>query len=133
MKASARLDRYRLLAEAVVEQDATGYVHIHEPGRAGAGTVAGLVTGGLLRLVGGPAGLLVWAVGGGVLGGVAGTYLGRPIPEVELQSDRQRAAAELVGVPAAGGHMGGRGDRQQEGVPGRRRRGDRGHGRRAGR
>ncbi len=73
------------MAQAVVEQDAKGKVHIHEPGRGGVGTTVGTVAGGLLGLIGGPAGLLAWVVAGGVVGGVAGKYLGRPIKKGDLQ------------------------------------------------
>jgi uncharacterized membrane protein len=43
------------------------------------------VAGGLLGLIGGPAGLLAWAVGGAVVGGVAGKYLGRPFSKGDLK------------------------------------------------
>jgi uncharacterized membrane protein len=85
VKSSAKLEGYTIIAEAVVEQDQKGKLHIHEPGRGGVGTAVGLATGSLLGLIGGPAGLLVWAIGGGVLGGVAGKYLGRPIPKEDLE------------------------------------------------
>ncbi len=68
-----------------MEQDEKGKVHIHEPGRGGVGTGAGLVAGGLLGLIGGPVGLLAWAVGGAVVGGVAGKYLGRPFSKGDLK------------------------------------------------
>ena len=40
---------------------------------------------GLLALIGGPVGLLAMAAAGGVVGGVAGHYLGRPIRKGELK------------------------------------------------
>jgi uncharacterized membrane protein len=49
------------------------------------GAVLGGVAGGLLSLIGGPIGFLTWVVGGAVLGGVAGKYLGRPIKKGDLQ------------------------------------------------
>jgi len=85
IKSSGLLDDYAIVAQAVVEQDAKGKVHIHEPGRGGLGATVGAVAGGLLGLIGGPAGLLAWAVAGGVVGGVAGKYLGRPIKKGDLQ------------------------------------------------
>jgi len=85
IKSSGLLDDYAIVAQAVVEQDAKGKVHIHEPGRGGVGATVGAVAGGLLGLIGGPAGLLAWAVAGGVVGGVAGKYLGRPIKKGDLQ------------------------------------------------
>ena len=85
IKSSGALDGYKIAAQAVVEHDAKGKVHVHEPGRGGLGTTLGVVGGGLLGLIGGPAGLLAWAVAGGVVGGVAGKYLGRPISKGDLQ------------------------------------------------
>ncbi len=85
IKSSGTLDGYKIEAQAVVEHDLKGKVHIHEPGRGGLGTTIGLVGGGLLGLIGGPAGPLAWAVAGGVVGGVAGKYLGRPIDKGDLQ------------------------------------------------
>ncbi len=84
-KSSGALDGYAILAQAVVEQDAKGKVHIHEPGHGGLGATIGAIGGGLLALIGGPAGVLAWAVGGAVVGGVAGKYLGRPIKKGDLK------------------------------------------------
>jgi uncharacterized membrane protein len=85
IKASGALEGYEIVAQAVVEQDAKGKVHIHEPGRGGVGATVGGVGGGLLALIGGPAGVLAWIVGGAVMGGVAGHYLGRPISKGDLK------------------------------------------------
>jgi uncharacterized membrane protein len=85
IKSSGALGGYKVAAEAVVEQDEKGKVHIHEPGRGGIGGGIGAGGGALLGLIGGPAGVLAWAVAGGVLGGVAGHYLGRPISKGDLQ------------------------------------------------
>jgi len=85
IKSSGALDGYDIVAQAVVEQDTKGKVHIHEPGRGGVGAAIGAVGGGLLGLIGGPVGVLAWAVGGGVVGGVAGHYLGRPISKGDLK------------------------------------------------
>ncbi len=85
IKSSGALDGYAIVAQAVVEQDEKGKVHIHEPGHGGLGAAAGVVAGGLLGLIGGPVGVLAWAVGGGVVGGVAGKYLGRPISKGDLK------------------------------------------------
>ena len=73
------------MAEAIVKQDEKGKVHIHEPGMGGIGSTVGAVGGGLLGLIGGPAGLLAWTVGGAVVGGVAGKYLGRPFSKGDLE------------------------------------------------
>jgi uncharacterized membrane protein len=85
IKSSGALEGYDIVAQAVVEQDAKGKVHIHEPGRGGVGAGVGAVAGGLLGLIGGPVGLLAWAVGGAVVGGVAGHYLGRPFKKGDLE------------------------------------------------
>jgi uncharacterized membrane protein len=82
---SGDLVGYKIAAQATVEQDAKGKVHIHEPGRGGLGGGIGAGAGALLGLIGGPAGVLAWAVAGGVLGGVAGHYMGRPIAKGDLQ------------------------------------------------
>jgi uncharacterized membrane protein len=85
IESSGALEGYDIVAQAVVEQDAKGKVHIHEPGRGGVGAGVGAVAGGLLGLIGGPVGLLAWAVGGAVVGGVAGHYLGRPFKKGDLE------------------------------------------------
>lgn len=85
IKQSGLLDGYKIAAQAVVEHDANGKVHFHEPVRGGVGTTVGAVTGGLLGLIGGPAGLLAWTLAGSVVGGTAGHYLGRPIKGGDLK------------------------------------------------
>lgn len=85
IKKSGALEGQAIVAEAIVEQDEKGKVHIHEPGRGGVGAAIGGVGGGLLGLIGGPAGLLAWAVGGAVVGGAAGHYLGRPFSKGDLK------------------------------------------------
>ncbi len=85
IKKSGALDGQVILAEVVVEQDEKGKVHFHEPGHGTLGSVVGAVGGGLLGLIGGPAGLLAWTVGGAVVGGVAGKYLGRPFSKGEIK------------------------------------------------
>jgi len=84
-KDAGALEGYKTVVQAVVEQDEKGKVHIHEPGRGGLGTAVGAAAGGLLGLIGGPAGLLAWTVSGAVIGGVAGKYLGRPIAKGDLK------------------------------------------------
>ena len=85
IKKSGALEGQAILAEVVVEQDEKGKVHIHEPGHGTLGSVVGAVGGGLLGLIGGPAGLLAWTVGGAVVGGAAGKYLGRPFSKGDLK------------------------------------------------
>ena len=84
-KSAGALEGYDIVVQAIVEQDEKGKVHFSEPGRGGVGANMGAVAGGLLSLIGGPAGLLAWAVGGAVVGGVAGKYLGRPIAKGDLE------------------------------------------------
>lgn len=85
LKKSGALDGQMIVAEAVVSVDEKGKTHIHEPGHGIAGGAVGVVAGGLLGLIGGPAGLLAWTVGGAVVGGAAGKYLGRPFSKGDLK------------------------------------------------
>jgi uncharacterized membrane protein len=85
IKHSGALDGYDIVAQAVVEQTDKGKVKVHEPGRGGVGAAIGAAGGGLLALIGGPVGLLAMAAAGGVVGGVAGHYLGRPISKGDLK------------------------------------------------
>lgn len=85
IKASGALDDQYVVAQIIVEQDEKGKVHVHETGRGGLGAVVGGVAGSLLSLIGGPVGFLTWVVGGAVVGGVAGKYLGRSIKKGDLK------------------------------------------------
>ena len=85
IKKSGALDGQLVVAEVVVEQDEKGKVHFSEPGHGTMGGVVGAVGGGLLGLIGGPAGLLAWTVGGAVVGGAAGKYLGRPFSKGDIK------------------------------------------------
>jgi uncharacterized membrane protein len=85
IKKSGALEGQAIVAEVIVEQDEKGKVHTHEPGHGTVGSVVGAVGGGLLGLIGGPAGLLAWTVGGAVVGGAAGKYLGRPFSKGDLK------------------------------------------------
>jgi len=85
LEASQKLGRYRIVAEAVVERDDSGKVHIHEPGRGGAGGPIGAGAGGLAGLFIGPLAVLLLAVTGGALDGVAGHFAGRALPVEERQ------------------------------------------------
>jgi uncharacterized membrane protein len=79
------LEGQSIVAEAVVSVDEKGKTHVHEPGHGALGGAVGAVGGGLLGLIGGPVGLLAWTVGGAVVGGVAGKYLGRPFSKRDLK------------------------------------------------
>jgi uncharacterized membrane protein len=86
LKASAKPAGYKIVANAVVEVDGKGKPHVHEAGHGRWGTGIGAVAGGgMLALLGGPAGLLVWAVAGGAIGGVIGKHMGRAIPADDLK------------------------------------------------
>jgi len=85
IKSSGLLEGFIIVAEVIVSQDEKGKVHVHEPGHGGFGAVAGGVAGGLLSVLGGPVGFLTWVVGGAVVGGVAGKYLGRPFKKGNIQ------------------------------------------------
>jgi uncharacterized membrane protein len=76
----------KLISTATVSVDSRGKTHVHETAHGTKGAVLGGVTGGLLSLIGGPAGLLVWAVGGAVIGGIAGKHVGRAVPESDLKA-----------------------------------------------
>jgi uncharacterized membrane protein len=86
VKKSGLLDGQSIVVEAVVSVDEKGKTHIHEPGHGVLGGTVGAVGGGLLGLIGGPAGLLAWTVGGAVVGGAAGKYLGRPFSKGDLKA-----------------------------------------------
>ena len=85
IKKSDALEGQTVVVEAVVSVDDKGKTHIHEPGHGRIGGGLGAGGGGLLGLIGGPAGLLAWTVGGAVVGGVAGKYLGRPFSKGDLK------------------------------------------------
>ena len=86
VRRSAKFANYPIVTDAVVEVDEKGKTHVHEPGKGGVGTTIGLVAGGVLGLIGGPAGLLAWTVAGGIIGGLAGKYGGRIIPAKDLKA-----------------------------------------------
>ena len=84
IKASGALDGYEIVAQAVVEQDAKGKVHVHEPGHGGVGAVVGGAIGGVLGIFGGPAGVLALGAAGAAVGGAAG-HFDRYIPKDDLE------------------------------------------------
>lgn len=77
---------YKVKAWAVVEVDEKGKAHVKQSGHGGWGSAIGAGTGVLLGLIGGPAGLLVWTLGGALLGGLAGKYLGHQFDEDEIKA-----------------------------------------------
>jgi uncharacterized membrane protein len=76
----------KVKAWAVVEVDEKGKAHVKQSGHGGWGAAAGGGAGVLLGLIGGPAGLLVWTLGGALVGGLAGKYMGHEFDEDELKS-----------------------------------------------
>ena len=97
-KKRASLEGYKTVAQAIVEKNKRGKVSVKEPGMGGVGATMGAVGGGLLGLIGGPAGLLAWTVGGAVVGGVAGKYVGRPISKGDLKELGQALAPDSSAV-----------------------------------
>ncbi len=84
-KKARLLDGYAIVVQAIVEQNEKGKVSVRQPGKGGLGATVGAAGGGLLGLIGGPAGLLAWTVGGAVIGGIAGKHLGQPIGKGDLK------------------------------------------------
>ena len=85
IKHDGTLDGYKIKVQAVVEQDENGKVHIHEPGHGAWGAAMGGAGVGALSLIGGPAGLLAWTLGGALVGGMAGKHWGKPIAKGDLE------------------------------------------------
>lgn len=86
LKKGGKSEDYKVAAWAVVEIDDKGKAHVKQSGHGGKGTAAGAGVGALLGLVGGPAGLLVWTLGGALLGGIAGKYFGHQFDKNELRA-----------------------------------------------
>ncbi len=76
----------KVKAWAVVEVDDKGKAHVKQSGHGGVGTATGMGIGALLGLIGGPAGLLVWALGGALVGGLAGKYMGHQFDSDEIKA-----------------------------------------------
>jgi uncharacterized membrane protein len=77
VRKNSRAADYKVAAWAVVEIDDRGKARVRQSGHGGKGTALGVGAGALLGLIGGPAGLLVWTLGGALLGGLAGKYMGQ--------------------------------------------------------
>lgn len=98
LKSSAKSDGYKVIANAVVEVDEKGKAHVHQAGHGSWGTGLGAVAGGGLAMLGGPAGLLIWAVAGGVIGGVVGKHMGHAIPTDDLKklADQMKPSTSAI-------------------------------------
>ena len=57
----------KVKAWAVVEVDEKGKAHVKQSGHGGVGAATGVGVGALLGLIGGPAGLLIWTLGGALV------------------------------------------------------------------
>lgn len=90
LKAGKTLEEHRVVAAAVVEVDEYGKAHIQQHGRGGVGAAVGIMAGEALALIGGPAGLLVWAVAGGAVGGAAGHFVDRAFSKEDLAKLKDR-------------------------------------------
>lgn len=85
IKSAGALEGFTIQAQCIAEQDEKGKVHIHEPGKGGVGGTIGAAAGGLLGLIGGPAGVLAMSAAGAAIGGTAGHYWGRIVPASDLK------------------------------------------------
>jgi uncharacterized membrane protein len=84
LKAAKTLENNHVVATAVVEVDEHGKAHVQQHGRGGVGAATGIMAGEALALLGGPAGLLVWAVAGGAIGGAVGHFVDRAFTKEDL-------------------------------------------------
>ena len=90
LKAGKILAAHQVVAHAVVEVDKYGKAHVQQHGRGGAGAAAGIMAGEALALLGGPAGLLAWAVAGGAIGGAVGHFVDRAFTKADLTKLKDR-------------------------------------------
>jgi uncharacterized membrane protein len=79
-------DTFKVQAWAVVEVDDRGKAEVKQSGKGGKGAAIGAGTGILLGLIGGPAGLLVWALGGTLVGGLIGKSSGHAFDKDQLKA-----------------------------------------------
>ena len=84
LKAAKKLEEFHSVAEAVVEVDDKGKSHVHQHGRGGVGAAVGIMAGEALALLGGPVGLLAFAVVGGAVGGAAGHFVDQAFSKDDL-------------------------------------------------
>ena len=86
IRKSSRANEYKVQAWAIMEVDDNGKPHVHQSGHGGMGTAIGAGTGALLGLVGGPAGLIIWTLGGALIGGLAGKFMGHQFDKDALKA-----------------------------------------------
>ena len=77
---------YKVAAWAVLEVDQKGKSHVTQSGHGGKGAAVGAGTGAVLSLLGGPAGVLAWALGGALIGGLTGKFLGQNFDADQLKA-----------------------------------------------
>ncbi len=77
---------YKVAAWAVLEVDSKGKSHVTQSGHGKKGAAVGTGTGVVLGLIGGPVGLLAWALGGALIGGLAGKHMGNVFDANQLKA-----------------------------------------------
>lgn len=77
--------RYQIVADAIVETDAEGRATYIESSRVIPFALLGGMAGALFGLVGGPTGVILLALAGGVLGALLGRGLGRAFSAADLR------------------------------------------------
>lgn len=98
VKSQQKAGDYKVKAWAVVEVDEKGKSHVKQMGHGGKGAAAGGGAGVLLGLIGGPAGLLAWALGGALVGGLAGKYGTRQFDTDKLKAIGATMEANTSGI-----------------------------------
>jgi uncharacterized membrane protein len=98
LKAAKTLEAHHVVAAAIVEVDDHGKVKAHQHGRGGVGVAAGIMAGEALALLGGPAGLLVWAAVGGAIGGAAGHFVDRAFGKDDLAKLKDQMPANSSAI-----------------------------------
>jgi uncharacterized membrane protein len=98
LKAGKILEAHQVVAHAVVEVDKYGKAQVHQHGRGGVGAAAGIMAGEALALLGGPAGLLVWAVAGGAIGGAVGHFVDRAFSKADLAQLKDRMSPQSSAI-----------------------------------
>lgn len=86
VKKQQKAGDYKVQSWAVVEVDDKGKAKVTQSGHGGKGAAAGAGAGALLGLIGGPAGLIAWALGGALVGGLTGKYAGHEFNADELKA-----------------------------------------------
>jgi uncharacterized membrane protein len=91
LQAGGQYETCKVIAHTVVEVDDKGGSAFPGVSRSVQDVCIGLLAGTILGLIGGPEGLLIWAVLGAVVGSQVDRFRGRPIP----LDDLKRLAAQM--------------------------------------